>query len=402
MSAFSSIRGLGSAPRLPWPAPQAPSARPAFATVAATMHFIASGCGVSFPDESRIEDLRVLEIRADPPEIAVFEPGQRATSSRDLLALRRSATTVRLTALVAHPDRDAALSYDWYRCTPGFQSLPCEGDARSRLVTSTASAIDISPISILFEEVAQAPDDALGSLNRIVQDPRDLLNGISAFINARVTVDRAAIEVDTRALDALKRVVIFDPVIVRLAMIEADRLIQGQAVPMVEGFNLPNLCTTLTPEQRARIFDFLDRRTPNRAPEYESVEFARRRGVVETATRALDAGEILELSADEQLVLRGRAREGDREEYQIIDDNCELIVLRETLAWSWFTDRGSLSSSLTVEGSGPADFQDSHTVYRPPFAGGDIEGATRARIYSVLRDGRGGSASRVVEVKIVK
>jgi hypothetical protein len=270
-----------------------------------------------------------------------------------------------------------------------------------RLSTLTSSVVVISPVDILFEDVAMNPDDPLGLLADLVQDPRDLLNGFFAHVNLRMTVSRADVAVDTPALEATKRVVLYEPLVVRIAILEARRGAAGAQIPVVPGFNLPNLCSNVSEEQVQKIFDFLGRRTPNRAPRYTKLEVAGRLLPIETATRSVAKGEVIEIEEGEQLVLRGRAGEEDKEVYQLIDDNCELQSLRETLAWSWFTSRGTLSPSFTTEGADDGDDPDAaRTVYTPP-QGEDLdEVGRRARIWSVLRDGRGGSDSRVIDVVV--
>ena len=123
-----------------------------------------------------------------------------------------------------------------------------------------------------------------------------------------VTVKSATVTVDTLQLDALKRFVIFDPLFVKVAILEARKLAaSGQTPPTIPGLDLPTLCTNVSEDQVAAIFAFLDARQPNQPPAYTSLEYARRRLGIETATVALGIDEILALAPGEELVMRGRA-----------------------------------------------------------------------------------------------
>jgi hypothetical protein len=366
-----------------------------------------AGC-ISIPDAAIVDDLRILEIRVDPPEIPVFKPAPPISRPEDLLELEPNDVTVEVAALVAHPDLDAKIAYEWVRCKPGLDRVPCDGMDRERLASSeTSSVAAIAPVSILFADAIQAAmmsqggDRAgravFGALGTIASDPRDLLNGLYAYVNVHASVISAAIHADTSALDGTKRLVVFDPQIVRVAISVA----RSQTLPQIEGYSLPNLCSTVSAEQVDLIYDFLEKRAPNRAPAYRRIEIVEVNGSTGTF-RDLMPGEILRLSPGESIALRGHADPGDKEEFQLIDDNCQLQDLHEVLAWSWFTNLGELSSRLTTESiEDEAEDSSRHRVtYTAPPAAGLKNQTNRARIWSILRDGRGGSASRIIEVQI--
>jgi hypothetical protein len=366
-------------------------------------------CGVSFPDPALIQDLRILEVRAEPPEISVFLPGPAASTPQDLVRLRPNLAPVTLSVIAAHPDPNAQLSYSWIRCAPGFQGLPCDGSDQTpvRLQTSTSSSIQISPIAIALQEAASSsasgPKSLLSALSTFAQDPRDLLNGFYANIEVDASVVSASIAVDTQTLEATKRIVVFDPQIVRVSINQAQQLRASGMLPtMIDGYTLPGLCANVSAAQLDLISGFLAARKPNRSPVFRSVEVARRLLGVQGSTRALALGEPIEVGPDEELVLRGRVDDADKEAYQIIDDNCQLVPLHEVMSWSWFTGRGTLSKQRTTESVVPENDENHLTVYRAPPASQLREDVTVARIWSVLRDGRGGSVARVIDVVIVK
>lgn len=382
-----------------WPRPPTPALR---RVLVAAVVLSPAGCGLSFPDEKMIEDLRILEVRAEPPEIRFVQPGQTATTAVDFLRVLATAPnleTVRFSGLAAHPDLDATFAYGWGRCVP-FQDLPCE-DSVPEVITGTSSVVELSPIQKLIEDVAdvERPDEALLAFTT---DPRDLLNGVWAHILLSVRTQAAELPTDSPEIRGLKRLVIFDPLLVKVAILEARRLVASgqQMIPMIEGVQLPTLCTNVDEAQLAKIFAYLDGRAPNRAPKYTALQYSKRSFGVDTATAAVVAGEVIELAPGEELVMRGRAQENDKEPYQLIDDNCELQAFNETLAWSWFTNLGSLSKAITVEGATEDNRDGEEVIYSAPLRPDLRAEVTRARIWSVLRDGRGGSEARVVDVVI--
>ena len=82
---------------------------------AASMLVLFAGC-VDLPEEYRVEDLRILEVRAEPPEIRMFEDAPLTGTPEEVLASPIELTDVRMTVLAAHPDLDATFEYQWIRC----------------------------------------------------------------------------------------------------------------------------------------------------------------------------------------------------------------------------------------------------------------------------------------------
>ncbi len=114
-------------------------------------------CGLSFPDEYLVEDLRILEIRSDPPEIPIFSRPRLDLSPQELSGLSPNFQTVRFSALVAHPDLDASFSYDWIRCVDprrglgGFRRIPCDGEQKQRV--AQRSSFELAPIEALLADL---------------------------------------------------------------------------------------------------------------------------------------------------------------------------------------------------------------------------------------------------------
>lgn len=364
---------------------------------------LATGCGVSLPEEYRVEDLRILEIRAEPPEIRIFqdapidlEPSQLANQPLDL-------RPVQLSALVAHPDLDANFDGQWIRCKvadddtgevgSGFQRVPCDGAGRVELGRGLNLAL--SPVQLLLEDVLANGGDPVAVITSLAEDPRDLFAGLYANLNFQAFANGAVIPVDTPSIEGTKRVVIFDPAVVSLVLREARRL-GPDAIPMISGVPTPSLCTRASADQLGAINAFLESRIPNRAPRYAGIEL---RYQTDTATQAYDpaSGPIV-LAPGTQVELRGYVAEGDLESYRVIDDNCNLLEQQETMAFSWFTTAGELSPQVTAQSLDQADSRRRVMTYEAPES---VEGAEqRVRIWSVLRDGRGGSDSKVIDVLV--
>lgn len=357
---------------------------------------LSGACGITFPQEFRIEDLRVLNVVTDPPEISVIEPGTTATTAQQLIEALRdhpNEQEVTLTALLAHPDLDATFNYSWKACTPAFNSLPCEGERRVDLPVEDAEVVRFEPITTLRTLLLES-DDPAQALASITTDPRDLLNGLYAHLILRAGVKEASVAVDTLQLDAEKRLVLFDPALVRVTISEARRIGMSGMIPMVDGLQLPTLCTQATAADVEAIEAYLGTRIPNQQPHFMGIAARTRSSTV--VEPVVTEGTVV-LRRGEQLELRGIHGDADREKYKLIDDNCKLVELQETLSYSWFITAGEISAPITVIGNAERDELE-RTIYTAP---SEIEGTEmRIRIYAILRDGRGGSGHDVLDVVV--
>ncbi len=359
-----------------------------------------SGCGVTFPSESKIEDLRILELRVDPPEVRVFEEVTLDADLDHLASLTPRFAPVRLSAVVAHPDLDATFDIDWIRCRgdshAGFERVPCSGEQKERIGTGTSTVV--RPIQLLLGDLLASSSGSGDAFAALAGDPLDLFTGLRLYLNAQATVASAAIDVDTQRLEGTKRLIVFDPTIVALVLREARRLGPG-GLPVVAGVQLPTLCTNVSEEAFGRILEYLATRAPNRAPTYRTLEYLPPTG---TETVAWAPGDPpIEVGPNQQILFLPSAADGDKENYRVIDDKCALIDFTETLAWSWFSNVGEISDGITSDGKSTT-IGDRETRWRAPSADDLEQEETRVRVWSVLRDGRGGSDSIVVDLVIRK
>ncbi len=366
----------------------------------------ATAC-VDFPDEFRIEDLRIVEVRADPPEISFFRDAPVGGTAEEILATPLATEDIELSVLAAHPDLDASFGYTWFRCkaesragepTTGFLRVPCSGAQKVELVEGLASTptVSVSIVQTIVDDLAEiGGDDLVQVIGSLAEDPRDLFSGLRLNVHANVRVEDADIAVDTLALDGRKRVVLFDPAIVSLVL-RAARDGEFGELPMIQGVETPSLCTNVSESQLSTLLEYLEERTPNRRPIYTELELIREGA---TSTVAYDPRQApIELAPGESILLSGRVTEDSFETYRVIDDNCELVELDETMAWSWFITHGELSDQLTALEREGDDLSNYSTRYTAPvdFPGDEL----RTRIFSVLRDGRGGSDSHVIDVVV--
>lgn len=374
-----------------------------------------SGC-FELPDEYRIEDLRIVEVRAEPPEIPFFRNAPIGGMAEEVFASDLANEDIRMSVLTAHPDLDAEFTYTWFRCARenenedrvgGYGRVPCEPDDDEveaplvadsddkELIFRPEPAYEFSPVDLLVNDLLNSGSDQVGFVGSLAEDPRDLFSGLRLNFHVRTVVTDAAISVDTPSLDGRKRVVLFDPAIVALVL-QAARDGELGAVPMVQGVDIPSLCTNVSAGQYGTLLRYLQTRVPNQSPDYLELELTREGA---TSTVAYDPRQgPIELDAGESLLLAGRVSDESFETYRVIDDNCELVELDETMAWSWFVVDGDLSDHITSLEAERRDFSGHATRYTAPT---DFEGdELRTRIYSVLRDGRGGSDSLVIEVVV--
>lgn len=368
--------------------------RPIRATggAAAGVGLLLLGCDVSFPDEYRVEDLRVLNLRADPPEVAAFARIPGAPLPLDTIQVRDLLETpVDMSALVAHPDLDAEIEIRWLRCG-ALDDLPCNNRVDLGVVGPEVEVVPAKQLLEAFSEVGRGSTSGPGSIGEVasssaafaigslVEDPRDLFNGFFAYVNTSIRVETASIAVDTMELDAEKRIILYDPRLIATAIREA-----GSRGPSSAGaaLGLPNLCSTATDGQREELFKFLETRKPNGSPILAPVLVEITEGITDTPTRAIGRGEHvapIELGRGETISMRPDIAFGSKETYSVIDGNCRLTEFEEKMVFSWFTVHGTLTRHTSTDRAPVVE-------YTAP----DDSGILRDRVWLVLRDGRGGS-----------
>lgn len=352
-----------------------------------------TACNLDLPSEYRIEDLRVLDLQVEPPEVSVFEPSGTGTVALSFDPMNPPPIAhqpVRVRALVAHPDLDASFEYDWIRCKPGLDRVPCDGSLASALVPERSAEVSFTPIDVLFADVSGGTklEDLAAAL---AEDPRDLLNGLYAYVNLQAGVGQASVPVDTQRIQATKRIVIFDPRVVALALEQAQALDPSQ-IPM--GAGLPTLCAGVSDAQLSLLNGFLASREPNRTPRMLGVSVVITHVDGSTTSTITSArGSVIDLEDTDVVTLEGVPASSAAEAYGLIDANCLLQSFTERLAFSWFISAGGLSRQITTQ-------EDTMTRYDLPRQSALAGSLVRTRVWVVLRDGRGGSSHGAVDFRI--
>lgn len=378
--------------------------------ISITATFFAIGlaaCSRGGSEPHRIEDLRILNIRVEPPELPLFMPTASGDLGLDAMALPPpNLELVKVTVLAAHPDLNATFSFDWIQCQPGLRSIPCEGDQRVRLDETPSDVLNFSPVKLVLSGLApvkpgmdmggQMPSGMGGGPSLgggLTENPLDLLGGLRLKINVEVKVEDSKIAVDTPVLEGMKRFVLFEPRLVAQT-IRLARDIDGSVIPEIEGLELPNLCTETTDAQLEVLFEYLKSRKPNQSPFIQSVAVSILKRT-ETATRTVTSTSVITLVPGDELEITPRLLEGIDEKYQVIDGNCELQDFQERPSFSWFTTSGDLRRTRSV-------FDAPENVFIAPDAAVLTKDDTPVRIFMVIRDGRGGSDHRVLNLNILR
>jgi hypothetical protein len=314
-----------------------------------------AGCLEDLPVVSRVEDLRVLAIRAEPPEV---EPG----------------ATVRLDALVVDPF-DRAVSYHWYAClapaegqgffggggetaTSGGEGTPLStdpygGSCRRRFEAGEPFAFDLGAAN---EAALAVPADLFATdaalklaygLPEDVEIPPELAAGFLGIAGVNLTVS-LDVEVDGRTVEAFKRV--------------------NVSLPSPLPDNAPN--ENPAPPTLALV-----------AP--EGLEGLPTTGPAATPGRCLRDGATVALGETYHLVPVNLPT--DFAKYVVLIPSTtgttpfEFKTTEETLFFSFFSDRGSLEKPTSKTPGSPEN-----TWAFEPSDGGS------ANLWVVVRDGRGG------------
>ncbi|MEE2904386.1 MAG: hypothetical protein VYC39_18800 [Myxococcota bacterium] len=353
----------------------------------------AVSCADLIPDEYRIEDLRILNIKVEPPEVPIFIAAENGELELALDQLPPpDLRPVTVTVVAAHPDLNATFQYDWIQCLPGLGPVPCDGNDRKRLSNNPKSTLEFTPVQILLDElIAQQQVSELAG--GFTNDPRELLGGLLANVNVEIRVQDAAVSVDTPILEGQKRLILFEPRLVAQTILTARETDTSQ-IPNLEGISLPSLCTTASDTQIAEIFDFLRVRQPNENPRIEMIELGRLLRT-DSSTLSATSSTAIVLSPGERISLTPVINEDAAESYQVIDGNCNLMDFTEKPVFSWFTNLGQLNSQISR-------LKDPKNIYQAP-AASELESAeTTVRIFTVVRDGRGGSDHQSFDIVIRK
>jgi hypothetical protein len=145
------------------------------AALLAAAAFLLAGCPSNLEEQSRVSKLRVLAVRADPPELVLAEDGGLPATTLTALAVEPSGAPISLLFALCREITSAP-----------SPTLPCPGDAGIELPAtgSFAARLDLSDPGILaFAAGAQLDGgafDAGGGIEEVLNEGVPLLIGFTA------------------------------------------------------------------------------------------------------------------------------------------------------------------------------------------------------------------------------
>jgi hypothetical protein len=347
--------------------------------LAAALLTLSPACAEDAPSPALVEDLRVLAVRAEPPEL-LFD--REELTREDLLA--GSARPVHFEALVVDP-RGGAMVYDWQFC-PVESSETC-GDYERRKASGNPAfgpVLDAARAQELRGMAQIAPDGVLATPGGagIGFDVRitPQLFGYHFFASALGLGNGAwasavlKLETAGEALQAQKRVVL-----------NARDLGAFNPELAASGFQIcPDPATGLTGAPGCLP---LRPRTPNHNPELLGFEIAR--GVITAPFEPLAAGAPLLLAPKEKVWVRPVVAADAEEPYQTIESALQgnrltVVDHREELVASWFATAGEFEEEQTAVQLSKTITNEFTAPERAGALGKDVT------LFVVVRDQRGG------------
>ncbi len=339
-----------------------------------------SACGDDLPSPTLVDDLRVLAVKADPPEVMVDRVDGVATETGP----------VSFQALVVDP-RGPAMIYEWRFC-PVESNETC-GDFDQR---RAAASPEFRPVldtaraqKLPGQSQAIASRSARGVEPFTVQLPSSLFHyhlvssglglGNGSWVSAVLEVASGS-----ERLQVQKRVVL-----------GARDLSQWN--PELQSFGW-QVCRPGGPV--AGCVPLLPR-TANRNPVITGVEIARSdRPDAPFAPLATDPQSVLTLGPGEVVRLRPVLGPGAEERFQIVESTLhqsDLVVVerKEEVVISWFSTAGKFGAPRTT----PQLTKTLDNTFTAPAAAPE---AGRLSVFVVARDQRGGVDWTTVEVEVVR
>lgn len=335
---------------------------------------LAGACADDLPSPSLVEDLRVLAIAAEPPEL-LLDRGR---------APEEGPLAVTFRALVLDP-RGGPMAYDWQFC-PVESSQTC-GDFAERRKQAPAELqplLDAARAQTLTGQAGTAAgmaDAGVGSFP-VPVDPAlfgyHLISSGLGLGNGAWTSAVLRLQSGGESLIAQKRVVLNAR---DLSQWNPELAAFGwQVCPPAPAVSLPG-CLPLRP------------RTANQNPVIERFEVAR--GALATTEFAPLAGPLM-VTPGEKLRIRPMLAPGAEESYQVVESTLQgndLVVVErsEEVIASWFVTAGELGDDQTARQL-TKTLDNTFTAPTQPPPGG------RFVVHVVVRDQRGGASWSSLEV----
>ncbi|MBI5547627.1 MAG: hypothetical protein HY901_27405 [Deltaproteobacteria bacterium] len=322
--------------------PGSPSARHGAPALAFTLLLLGAGCTDPWPLVTNVDGLRLLAIRAEPPDLA---PGQ----------------STQLDALVVDPREPGRTNTVlWFACDPD------------------PSQLDQTPCA----DYTTLQDTSGGEIGA---DPQTLPEGVR-FLGATSPAAAAPVTYLSRA-DLFAQLTPDDPRRARgvLAVVLALAIAAPPPTSLTElGALLEKVKTkeveSLLGIKRIRISETT---TPNHNPRLQGVKVGERLWSPGLRPAKVHPGVSVPLV--------GVAQPGTVETFEELDADGHLVEKQEKLFVSWFSTVGELRFPRNLEGEDGDQRQELST----PFVLQHVPEDRRATLWAVLRDGRGGVETMV-------
>lgn len=344
------------------------SKRDLFAALGFAMAFVTPACGDDLPSPTLIDDLRVLAVRAEPPEVLVDRVDGEPSPPGP----------VSLQALVVDP-RGGAMTYAWRFCPVESQQTCADfADRRAGAPPEFQATLDAAHA----QQHAGAVGGATGAARAIegfgIEVPRALFSyhlatsglgvGNGSWISAVLETTSAGqtLQVQKRVVLGARDLAQWNPELQRFGW---QVCAAGAAGPG---------CVPLAP------------RTANHNPEIAALEIARGARADAAFTPLAAEPGPLRLTAGEVIRLRPVMAPGAEEPYQTVEATLQtsaLVVVdrREETVISWFTTAGKFGAAqTTAQLTKTLDNTFTAPTTPPPDA--------KLSLFVVARDQRGGVA----------
>ncbi len=339
--------------------------------IVTALAFALTGCmdATGFDRSTDVNDLRILAMRLDPPEVE--------------LPLDEDAppVTVEITALLANP-LDEAVTWEMTACgVPGSRGCGAwvaePGTHAEALSRTESGATELPPSGHAPEALIVVQRELTSELMVELFESASLM-GLGGA--------RPAFEIEVEAGEhgerAFKRLQLSLPDIAyRMALHEAG-------IPICDEDGLPEGCLpyrTRVPNTNPGIDEVYYRRTSLEGPEAEKEPVP-------------DYGP-LPVAPGEELTFVPRAAGGSAESYQTLsvdfDDHSVWVEDRtELLIWSWFATAGDFGRPRTEEDRTRGEFNVWTAPSEKPGSEGDVW------VWLVLRDNRGGADFTTLHLRV--
>ncbi|NOZ86869.1 MAG: hypothetical protein GXP49_11470 [Deltaproteobacteria bacterium] len=308
----------------------------------------AIGCGQGLPDPTKIEGLRVLAIKAEPPELRSDGPA-----------------TTRLTPLVVRPGGLGPDEIYWYRCDDwdlNANTFMCPFNGGSHTTLGDRDELDytVDTARLLSKAAAKAAQQVSGAR-------KEDIKMVLQFIGVWDTVNMGVSTGDEK-VESFKRIVVSGPM-------------AGMAAAVISKMPGSEACGELG-----------DDVPPNTNPVLKEVRYMNQEtgeaGLLEsTGMTVIKPGARLELMP---VVDWDTFQEYPR--LDLLGDSFACKPVKEFPIVSWFCEAGSLSDRNTAsrDRSDGAQLVRLSTIWNIPKVDSVPEGG-KIRCWAVLRDGRGGT-----------